>query len=155
VSLAVKSVLGFVPWDLYGLPGLIVVAGLSHVPHVYLYASSAMKNLPTDLEEAARTTGAGGWQVAWHVTWPLLMPALVFATALNFLLAFESFGLPLVLGDPGGLLVLTTYIYKLTTLMGIPSYHLMAVVAVVLLAITFPLVAIQRRLLARSRRFAT
>ncbi len=83
------------------------------------------------------------------------MPALIFATALNFLLAFESFGLPLILGDPGGVLVLTTYIYKLTTLMGVPSYHLMAVVAVVLLAITFPLVWLQRRLLARARRYAT
>jgi iron(III) transport system permease protein len=155
VSLAFKRLFGGVPWDIYGLPGLIVIAGLSHVPHVYLYASSAMRNLPADLEEAARTTGASVWQVAWHVTWPLIMPALIFATALNFLLAFESFGLPLILGDPGGVLVLTTYIYKLTTLMGIPSYHLMAVVAVILLAITFPLVWLQRRLLARARRYAT
>ncbi len=68
VSLAVKKLIGFVPWDIYGLPGLIVIAGLSHVPHVYLYASSAMKNLPADLEEAARTVGATVWQVAWHVT---------------------------------------------------------------------------------------
>jgi iron(III) transport system permease protein len=155
VSLAFKKVFGSVPWGIYGLPGLIVIAGLSHVPHVYLYASSAMKNLPADLEEAARTAGANVWQVAWHVTWPLIMPALIFATALNFLLAFESFGLPLILGDPGGVLVLTTYIYKLTTLMGVPSYHLMAVVAVFLLAITFPLVWLQRRLLARARRYAT
>ena len=155
VSLGVKALVGVVPWDIYGLPGLIVIAGLSHVPHVFLYAAAAMKNLPADLEEAARTTGAGVWQVAWHVTWPLIMPALIFATALNFLLAFESFGLPLILGDPSGVLVLTTYIYKLTTLMGVPSYHLMAVVAVFLLAITFPLVWLQRRLLDRSRRYAT
>lgn len=155
VSLLVRDALGSVPWNIYGLPGLIVIAGLSHVPHVYLYVASAMRNLPADLEEAARTMGAGVWQVAWHVTWPLALPALIFATALNVLLAFESFGLPLVLGDPGGLLVLTTYIYKLTTLFGIPSYHLMAVVAVVLLGGTFPLVFVQRRLLARSRRFAT
>jgi iron(III) transport system permease protein len=155
VSLGVKKLIGFVPWNIYGLPGLIVIAGLSHVPHVYLYAASAMKNLPADLEEAARTTGASVWRVAWHVTWPLIMPALIFATALNVLLGFEAFGLPLILGDPGGVLVLTTYIYKLTTLMGVPSYHLMAVVAVVLLAITFPLVWIQRRLLARARRYAT
>jgi iron(III) transport system permease protein len=154
-SILISDVIGFVPWDIYGLPGLIVIAGLSHVPHVYLYVSAAMRNLPADLEEAARTAGAGIWQVAWYVTWPLTLPALIFATALNVLLAFESFGLPLVLGDPGGLLVLTTYIYKLTTLFGIPSYHLMAVVAVVLLAVTFPLVFAQRRLLSRARRFAT
>lgn len=154
LSLWVKGLIGFVPWSIYGLPGLIVIGGLSHVPYVYLYLSSAMRNLPSDLEEAARTAGAPVWRVAVDVTLPLVLPALVFSLALNLLLGFESFGLPLVLGDPSGLIVLTTYIYKLTTLLGAPSYQLMAVVCVVLLAITFPLVWLQRRLLARGRRFA-
>lgn len=155
VSLAVESVFGFVPWNLYGLPGLIVIGGLSHVPHVYLYAASAMRNISADMEEAARSAGANVWQVALNVTWPLCLPALVFATSLNILLAFESFGLPLVLGDPAGTIVLTTYIYKLTTLLGVPSFQLMAVVAVILLAMTVPLVFFQRKLLARSRRYVT
>ena len=154
LSLWVKHLIGFVPWSIYGLPGLIVIGGLSHVPYVYLYLSSAMRNLPSDLEEAARTAGAPVWRVALDVTLPLVLPALVFSVALNILLAFESFGLPLVLGDPSGITVLTTYLYKLTTLLGTPSYHLMAAVCVILLAITFPLVWIQRRLLARARRFA-
>lgn len=155
LSLWVKHVIGFVPWSIYGMGGLIVIGGLSHVPYVYLYLSSAMRNLPSDLEEAARTAGAPVWRVAIDVTLPLVLPALVFSMALNLLLGFESFGLPLVLGDPSGLVVLTTYIYKLTTLLGTPSYHLMAAVCVVLLAITFPLVWVQRRLLARARRFAS
>ncbi len=154
LSLWVKDLIGFVPWSIYGMGGLIVIGGLSHVPYVYLYLSSAMRSLPSDLEEAARTAGAPVWRVAVDVTLPLVLPALVFSMALNLLLGFESFGLPLVLGDPSGLLVLTTYIYKLTTLLGTPSYHLMAAVCVVLLAITFPLVWLQRRLLSRARRFA-
>ena len=154
LSLWVKGLIGFVPWSIYGMGGLIVIGGLSHVPYVYLYLSSAMRNLPSDLEEAARTAGAPVWRVAIDVTLPLVLPALVFSMALNLLLGFESFGLPLVLGDPSGLVVLTTYIYKLTTLLGTPSYHLMAAVCVVLLAITFPLVWLQRRLLSRARRFA-
>ncbi|WHA44013.1 ABC transporter permease [Agrobacterium larrymoorei] len=155
VSLAFQSVFGFVPWNIYTLTGLIIIAGLSHVPHVYLYVSAAMRTLPADLEEAARTSGAKIWQVALHVTWPLVMPSLVFATALNVLLAFEAFGLPLVLGDPSGVLVLTTYIYKLTSLFGLPAYNLMAAVAVILLALTFPLVFVQRIILKRARKFAT
>ncbi|MER9107153.1 iron ABC transporter permease [Mesorhizobium sp. M0848] len=154
VSLAFERVFGFVPWNIYGLYSLILISGLTHVPYVYLYSSAAMRNLPGDLEEAARTSGAGVWTVARYVTWPLIMPALIFSVGLNVMLAFEAFGLPLVLGDPAGVLVLTTYIYKLTTILGIPSYQLMAVVAVVLLAIIFPLVFIQRKLLSRARRFA-
>lgn len=154
VTLAFKGVFGDAPWDIYGLPSLILISGITHVPHVYLYASAAMRNLPGDLEEAARSSGAGIWTVARHVTLPLILPALIFSIGLNVMLAFEAFGLPLVLGDPDGVLVLTTYIYKLTTILGVPSYQLMAVVAVVLLAIIFPLVFIQRRLLNRARRFA-
>ncbi|TIR98476.1 MAG: iron ABC transporter permease, partial [Mesorhizobium sp.] len=133
LSLAVRDIIGFVPWNIQGLPGMIVIAGLSHVPHVYLYVSSAMRNLPSDLEEAARSCGASIWQVSRDVTLPMVLPSLVFAASLNVLLGFELFGIPLVLGDPNGIMVLTTYIYKLTTLFGTPTYQLMAVVAVVLL----------------------
>lgn len=154
VSLFVRDILGFVPWNIYSLPGMILIAGLSHVPHVYLYVSSAMRNLPSDLEEAARTTGASIWQVSRDVTLPMVLPALIFAAALNILLGFETFGIPLVLGDPNGIMVLTTYIYKLTTLFGTPTYQLMAVVAVVLVLITLPLVWMQRRLLRNARKYA-
>jgi iron(III) transport system permease protein len=132
---------------------MIVIGGLSHVPSVYLYVSSAMRNLPSDLEEAARTTGAGMGRVFLDVTIPMVLPALVFAAALNLLLGFETFGIPLVLGDPNGIVVLTTYIYKVSTIFGAPTYQVMAVVAVVLVLFTLPLVFVQRRLLRQSRRF--
>ncbi|WP_292159486.1 iron ABC transporter permease [Mesorhizobium sp.] len=154
MSLAVRDLIGFVPWNIYSLAGMIVIAGLSHVPHVYLYVSSAMRNLPSDLEEAARTAGASVWRVSLDVTLPMVLPSLVFAASLNILLGFETFGIPLVLGDPNGIMVLTTYIYKLTTLFGTPTYQLMAVVAMVLVLITLPLVWMQRRLLRNARRYA-
>ncbi|APG94047.1 ABC transporter permease [Sinorhizobium americanum] len=154
VSLFVRDLVGVVPWNIYSLPGMILIAGLSHVPHVYLYVSSAMRNLPSDLEEAARTTGASIWQVSRDVTLPMVLPSLIFAAALNILLGFETFGIPLVLGDPNGIMVLTTYIYKLTTLFGTPTYQLMAVVAVVLILITLPLVWMQRKLLRNARKYA-
>lgn len=154
MSLWVRDLIGFVPWNIYTVGGIILVTGLSHVPHVYLYVSSAMRNLPSDLEEAARTSGANVWRVLWDVTLPMVLPAMIFAAALNLLLGFELFGVPLVLGDPNGILVLTTYIYKLTTLFGVPTYQLMAVVAVFLVLITLPLIFVQRRLLRHARRFA-
>jgi iron(III) transport system permease protein len=82
-------------------------------------------------------------------------PALLFGGALVFLLGFELFGLPLVLGDPARILVLTTYLYKLTNLLGTPSYHLMAVVAVVIILITLPVVLVQQRFLGLASRYVT
>lgn len=155
ISLTVRKLIGEVPWNLYSIAGIVIVGGLSHVPYAYLYVSAAMRNLPTDLEEAARISGASVWRVSWDVTAPLVLPALVFVTALNLLVGFEMFGVPLVLGDPNHISVLTTYIYKLTTLFGAPTYQLMAVVAIIIVVLTLPLIFIQRRLLRHSRRYAT
>ncbi|AOI75755.1 ABC transporter permease [Burkholderia sp. NRF60-BP8] len=144
-----------VPWNVYSVFAITVIVGLTHVPHVYLYSSAALRNLGSDVEEAARVTGARPFRVALDVSLPMTMPALLFAGVLVFFLGFEVFGLPLVLGDPEGHLVLATYLYKLTNKLGVPSYHLMAAVAVCIVAITFPLVLLQRRLLKTANRFVT
>ena len=134
---------------------LIVIAGLSHVPHVYLYAAAALRGLGSDVEEAARVAGAHPLRVAIDVSLPMILPAILFAGVLVFFLGFELFGLPLVLGDPQGLLVLSTYLFKLTNKLGVPSYQLMAVVVVVIVAVTAPLVFMQRRLLRQAQRYVS
>ncbi|MCA7950419.1 iron ABC transporter permease [Burkholderia seminalis] len=144
-----------IPWNVYSVFAITVIVGLTHVPHVYLYSSAALRNLGSDVEEAARVAGARPFRVALDVSLPMTMPALLFAGVLVFFLGFEVFGLPLVLGDPEGHLVLATYLYKLTNKLGVPSYHLMAAVAVCIVAITFPLVLLQRRLLKTANRFVT
>ncbi|SKD04619.1 iron(III) transport system permease protein [Burkholderia sp. CF099] len=152
-SVWASRVLGSAPWNLYSLWSIALIAGLTHVPHVYLYASSSLRNLGSDVEEAARVTGANPFRVALDVSLPMVLPSLLFAAVLMFFLGFEIFGLALVLGDPQGILVLTTYLYKLANKMGVPSYHLMAVVAVFIIAITFPLVLLQRRLLRSANKY--
>ncbi len=154
ISIMMAKIIGFVPWNMNSVSGIILVTALSHVPYVYLYVSASMHNLPSDLEEAARITGASIFRVSCDVTLPMVLPALIFSAALNLLLGFEQFGIPLVLGDPNGILVLTTYIYKLTTLFGAPTYQLMAVVAMVLIVLTLPLIFAQRQILKHSRRYA-
>lgn len=143
------------PWNVYSFPAIIVIAGLTHVPHVYLYASAALKSLGSDVEEAARVSGASPLQVALDVSLPMIMPALAYSGVLVFFLGFEVFGLVLVLGDPEGHLVLPTYLYKLTNKLGTPSYHLMAAVAVCLVAVTLPLVMLQRRLLKSANKYVS
>ncbi|WP_428832901.1 ABC transporter permease [Pseudaminobacter soli (ex Li et al. 2025)] len=154
ITMLSRHIFGAAPWTLYSLTGIVIVTGLAHVPHVYLYVAAAMRNLPSDLEEAARSVGAPIWRVFLDVTMPMVLPALIFATALNLLVGFEMFGVPYVLGDPSGIVVLTTYVYKLTTLFGVPTYQLMAVVVVLLVLLTLPLVWYQRRLLRHGRRYA-
>ena len=154
-SILATNLFGGIPWGLYSIAAMAVIAGLTHVPNVYIYASAALKNLGSDVEEAARVAGASPFRVAVSVSLPLIMPALLFSAVLIFFLGLELFGLPLVLGDPEGHLVLSTYLYKLTNKLGTPSYHLMAAVAVCIVALTIPLVLLQRRLLQNVRKYAT
>ena len=156
----VKNLLQYVgfdgdPWNVYAFPSIVIIAGLTHVPHVYLYAAAALKSLGADVEEAARVAGASPLQVALNVSLPMITPALAYAGVLVFFLGFEVFGLVLVLGDPEGHLVLPTYLYKLTNKLGTPSYHLMAAVAVCLVAVTFPLVMMQRWLLRSANKYVS
>src|SRR5215510_2592944 len=154
-SLAAKDLLGFVPWNLYSMTSLIVIAGLTHVPHVYLFSSASLRKLNLELEEQARVMGAPPWRVAVTVRLPLIWPALVYTGVLIFFLGFELFGLPLVIGDPANVLVLTTYLFKLTNILGTPSYQLMAVVVVAIACVTLPLVYLQRYLLRMAERYVT
>lgn len=154
-SVWLQQWLGAVPWNIYSFTSIVIIAGLTHVPHAYLYISAALRSMGSDVEEAARTAGASPLQVMRAVSLPMVRPAILYATVLLFFLGLEVFGLVLVLGDPEGHLVLATYLYKLTNKLGIPSYHLMAAVAVVLIAMTIPLVMLQRRLMRTANRFVT
>ena len=145
--------IGADPWNVYAFPSIVIIAGLTHVPHVYLYASAALKSLGSDVEEAARVAGASPLRVMLDVSLPMIMPALAYSGVLVFFLGFEVFGLVLVLGDPEGHLVIATYLYKLTNKLGTPSYHLMAAVAVCLVAVTLPLVMVQRWLLKSANKY--
>lgn len=150
-----RQLAGFDGWNIYAFPSIVIIAGLTHVPHVYLYVTAALKNLGSDVEEAARVSGATPLKVALGVSLPMCMPALAYAAVLVFFLGFEVFGLVLVLGDPEGHLVLPTYLYKLTNKLGTPSYHLMAATAVCLVLVTLPLVMLQRRLLKTANRYVS
>jgi iron(III) transport system permease protein len=144
-----------VPWSVYTLPAIAVIAGLTHVPYVFLYVSTTMKNLDASLEEAARLSGAGVWTVMTRVTLPLVRPALVYSAMLMLLLGFEIFGLPLVLGDAKGIDVITTYLYRLTAITGVPAYGPMAVVAMVLILLALLIVFMQRALTRTSGSYAS
>ncbi len=154
-SLAFKDLIGFVPWNLYSFASLVIIAGLTHVPHVYLFSSASLRKLNLELEEQARVMGAPPWRVALTVSLPLAWPALVYSGVLIFFLGFELFGLPLIIGDPANVLVMTTYLFKLTNILGTPSYQLMAVVVVAIMIVTLPLVYLQRYLLRMAERYVT
>jgi iron(III) transport system permease protein len=65
------------------------------------YAYAGVLQIHEDLEDAARTSGAGPGRVFMRVVLPLVSPALVSCWLFVFLLAVQNVALPLMLVGPG------------------------------------------------------
>jgi iron(III) transport system permease protein len=155
VTLAVKHLLGFEPWNLYTVGGMAVVAGVAQAPLAYLYCIASTRAADPSLEDAARSAGARPWRVIWSVTLPLMRPAIVYGAIMNFVIAIEVLSIPLVLGGPVNIETLTTYLYHQVFSHATPDYGLVASASFFLLAIVLTLTAIQGRLMRNTARFVT
>lgn len=74
-------------------PYAAVLAGtVVAFPLMYQSAKSAFQRVEKNLEDAARTLGAGEWKVFYSVTLPLSWPGLVAGSVLSFARALGEFG---------------------------------------------------------------
>ncbi len=133
--------------DLYSLSGLVFVFGIYYAPYVYMFTSSALRNMDPSLEEAAEISGASAISTLFSVTFPLIMPAIVSGMLLSFIVMLGIYGVPAVLGAPSNISVLTTYIFKLTN-WSPPLYNTAASVAIILMVVTDLLVFLQQKVLS-------
>jgi iron(III) transport system permease protein len=133
--------------DLYSLSGLVFVFGIYYAPYVYMFTSSALRNMDPSLEEAAEISGASAFSTLFSVTFPLIMPAIVSGMLLSFIVMLGIYGVPAVLGAPSNISVLTTYIFKLTN-WSPPLYNTAASVAIILMMVTGLLVFLQQKILS-------
>jgi iron(III) transport system permease protein len=139
-------------FNVYSMGGLIAIFGIYYAPYVYMFTASALRNMDPALEEAAEVTGATTLRTLLTVTFPLIAPAIVSGMLLSFIVMLGIYGIPAVLGTPGDIPVLTTYIFKLTN-WSPPLYSTAASVAIILMVVTGVLVWLQQ--LAISRRSYT
>ncbi|MFP8886128.1 carbohydrate ABC transporter permease [Streptomyces mangrovi] len=60
-----------------------------------------MRNLPRELDEAARIDGCGHWRIYWTIVLPLCRPALITSAIFSFIWAWNDFLGPLIyLNEP-------------------------------------------------------
>jgi iron(III) transport system permease protein len=140
-------------FNVYSMTGLIVIFGIYYAPYVYMFTASALRNMDPALEEAAEVSGASAVSTLFTVTFPLIMPAIISGMLLSFIVMLGIYGIPAVLGTPGDVPVLTTYIFKLTN-WSPPLYSTAAAVAIILMVVTGFLVWLQQRVLS-TRSYTT
>ncbi len=148
------NVLGL-DWEInfYSSWGIIVIFGIYYAPYVYMFTSSALKNMDPALEEAAAISGVSTFKTIFNITFPLILPAIIAGTMLSFVVMLGIYGIPAVLGTPAKINVLTTYIYELIS--GAPPlYNKAAATSIILIAVTAIAVMIQQRML-KGKSFVT
>jgi iron(III) transport system permease protein len=84
------------PLKLYGIPGVILVLGLSYYPIVVLTTVVALRRFDRRLEEAARFVSRRGAALL-SVTLPLLAPTILSGALFVFVLALVAFSVPSLL----------------------------------------------------------
>ena len=75
------------PWltfNIFSMPGLVLVTVMHTFPFVYLLASSALLSVDASYEEAAQILGASKLRTALSITAPLVAPAILSGTLLAF-----------------------------------------------------------------------
>lgn len=155
ISLVSSTFFGGVPWNLYSLPAIGVLAGFSLVPVVFLYCSATLHLMDASLEDAARSTGASPLRALCLVTLPLMRPAILYSLLLCFVGSIEVLSIPLIFGTAERIEVFTTFLFREGIGRTEPDYGVLAAASVMLLLLMTVLVSLHSRILGNTHRFTT
>ena len=140
--------------NIYTMAGMLFQATPITAALFFLLTVGAFRGLSSDLEEAAQICGASRWTMVRTVVIPMMGPALTGAAILALIRGIEAFETPFFLGNPGGIFVVSTEIYRYLRLDTPPEPGAAGALSMAIVALTCVVLALQSRVLAR-RSFVT
>jgi iron(III) transport system permease protein len=156
INLALKQALQLdqAPFNIYNLPGMIVLEGLHLTPITFLMMAGSFRRMDPSLEEASDAVGAGLLTTLYRITIRVLRPSIMGALIYVLISAMESFEIPGVIGMRAGIQVLAFKIY-LAKQETPPDYGMLSTLAVLLLAISAVLIASYSKYSRDAEKYAT
>jgi iron(III) transport system permease protein len=142
-------------FNIYSLPGMILVEGLLDLPIAYLIIAPAMSAFDVSLEESSKVCGANALRTLTRVTLPVLRPAILASVILVIVRCIASFAVPSVIGMPGRIYVLATHIYRIISTGFAADYGKAAAVGMSALAASILLIYLYRYLTSEGGRYVT
>jgi iron(III) transport system permease protein len=142
-------------FNIYSLPGMILVEGLLDLPIAYLIIAPAMSAFDVSLEESSKVCGANALRTLTRVTLPVLRPAILASVILVIVRCIASFAVPSVIGIPGRIYVLATHIYRIISTGFAADYGKAAAVGMSALAASILLIYLYRYLTSESGKYVT
>jgi iron(III) transport system permease protein len=142
------------PLNVYALPSIIMIVGLSLTSFVYVFVLSGIRNINSEVIEAAMVSGSSYTGAFLKIAVPILRPVLLYAGGVALLLALGQFTAPLLLGRNQGVDVISTEIY--TWIGNSPiDYGMAAALGSPLLVVGLLVILMWRYLLRDSARYVT
>jgi iron(III) transport system permease protein len=99
-------------FNVYSMAGLIVVVAVTSFPYLFVFTSSALDLVSSEMEDAANILGAGTLRTTFRVTLPLVLPAIVGGLIISFLEAIALFGAPALIALPARFHVVSTQLWQ-------------------------------------------
>lgn len=154
VDKALDAVFGIAPLNVQSWFGLIGVSVLGATAAEYLLLLGPFRAMDPALEEASLISGAGRMASFFRVELPALGSSIIGVVILGFVLGMGWLTTPLLLGQPAGIYVLPTEIYRMIQGQTPADYAGASTLSVLLVIVVLILVALQSRLIGR-RAFTT
>jgi iron(III) transport system permease protein len=134
-------------FNIFSFPGLVFIIAIYSYPYLFVFTSTALDSVSSEMEDAANILGAGRWRTISRVTLPLVAPAIAGGAIITFLESIALFGSPAMIAIPARYNVVTTQLLEFF------SYPVRVQVAeayaLPLLAVTVALYLLQQRLIGR------
>lgn len=97
-------------FNIYGLPGLVLVQTISAFPLAYLTILAVLQGIEGSIEDAALNLGASRWRTFMDVTLPLSLPGVLSAWLLVFVTSLADFATPMLLSGRFDVLSVQAYL---------------------------------------------
>ncbi len=134
--------------NVFTLGGLILIMACHLFFFIFVFTSTALELVSSEMEDAANILGAGIVKTAFKVTLPLVYPAILGGIIIVFLQSIALFGVPALIAIPARYPVVTTQLWQFFEYP--VRVEVAAAYALPLLGITMLLLWLQKRILARK-----
>jgi iron(III) transport system permease protein len=136
--------------NIYSYTGVTFVMAQHIAGFLFLMMLAPFKNSDPNLEDAARLSGAGPFMTFRTVQLPLLIPSMLPLALLAFVRAVESFEVPVILGTPAGVMVVTNEIYSKLKLQSPPAYGSAVALSCIVTLAAGAMLAVQAKMTAKT-----
>jgi len=142
------------PFNLYSLPGMAFVQGISFVPGAFFMLAAAYRSMDPSLEEAAYTAGVGKLRTFLKINIPITWPAIAAVMVYLFMTALAVFEVPAIIGLPARIIVLSSLIFQSTSPnTGLPDYGMAGAYGAIMLLFGLVFAFLYVRLVKQGKKY--